>query len=98
MNIEIKERFMAAWKKYFPCSELPIVCFYSNELGDVKFPDHPKAVLGSMDPSARIYFKPNIVTFAVPWPKFLSMFKNMDESFLDTAGWTKVKSRSQRVK
>ena len=39
MNIEIKERFMAAWEKHFPCSELPIVCYYSNELGDVKFPD-----------------------------------------------------------
>ena len=42
MNIEIKDRFMAAWEKYFPGSELPIVCFYSNELGDVEFPNRPK--------------------------------------------------------
>ena len=55
--------------------------------------EDPKAVLGSMDPSARIYFKPNISTFAAPWPKFLSMLENMDESFLDTTGWSKVKSR-----
>ena len=248
MNIEIKERFMAAWAKHFPNNELPIVCFYSNELNGVKFPDHPKpnkkgytcifsqiapvkqgrsrafnienlgcfgsflpfgfdinlsedvknyicniervkksydhvvsmykhrppkkapgeylvfkrwdtleaqdnpqviiffatpdviaglhglanfdtmtphgvivpfctacdaivgyplseieskdpkAVLGSMDPSARIYFKPNISTFAAPWPKFLSMLENIDESFINTDGWSKVKSRSQRVK
>ena len=58
----------------------------------------PKAVLGSMDPSARIYFKPNISTFAAPWPKLLSMMENMDESFLKTEGWLKVKSRSQKIK
>ena len=248
MNIDIKERFVAVWEKHFPGSELPIVCFYANELGDVTFPDHPKpnkkgytcifsqiapvkqgrsrafnmenlgcfgsflpfgfdtnlsedvknyicniegvkksyahvesmykhrppieapgkflvfkrwdtleeqddpqvviffatpdviaglhglanfdtmtpysvivpfgtacdaivgfplseleaedpkAVLGAMDPSARIYFKPNISTFAAPWPKFLSMLENIDESFLDRDGWIKVKSRPQRIK
>ncbi len=248
MNIEIRERFVAAWEKYFPGSELPLVCFYSNELNGVEFPDHPKpnkkgytcifsqiapvkrghsrafnmanlgcfgsflpfgfdinlskevknyicniervkksyehvesmytyrpplkapgkylvfkrwdmleehdnpqvviffatpdvtaglhglanfdtltphgvvvpfctacdaivgfplselesedpkAVLGSMDPSARIYFKPNVTTFAAPWPKFLSILNNIDGSFLETAGWSKVKSRFQKVK
>ncbi len=248
MNIEIKDKFMAAWNKHFPDSELPIVCFYSNELGNAKFPDPPKpnkkgytcifsqlapvrrgrtrafnkdnlgcfgsflpfgfdtilcddvknymcniervkksyehventykhrsfvkasgkylifkrwdmleqhdnpqvvifsaspdiiaglhglanfdaqtphgvivpfctacdaivgvpmselqtddprAVIGSMDPSARIYFKPGIMTFAIPWPKFLRMLENMEESFLITPGWTKVKSRFQKTK
>lgn len=42
MNIEIKERFMEAWEKYFPGRELPIVCYYADELGDVKFPSRPK--------------------------------------------------------
>jgi len=32
MNIEIKERFMEAWEKYFPGNELPIASFYTNEL------------------------------------------------------------------
>ncbi len=246
MNIEIKERFMAAWQEHFPESELPIACFYSDELHGVKFPDHPKpnkkgytcifsqiapvkqgrsrafnienlgcfgsflpfgfdinlsedvknyicniervkksykhiesvykhrppqkapgkylvfkrwdtleerdnpqviiffatpdaiaglhglanfdsmtphgvivpfctacdaivgyplselasedprAVLGSMDPSARIYFKPDILTFAAPWPKFLRMLDNMDDSFVQTDGWSKVKSRLKR--
>ncbi len=42
MNIEIKERFMQEWEKYFPGRELPIVCYYSDELGDVEFPNRPK--------------------------------------------------------
>ena len=248
MNIEIKDRFMKAWEKYFPDNELPIVCFYSDDIDDIEFPnrpkpnkkgytcifsqiapvkrgrsrafnmqnlgcfgsflpfgfdinlsedvknyicniervkksyehvesvyryrppkkapgkylvfkrwdtleeqdnpqvviffatpdviaglhglanfdtltphgvivpfctacdaivgfplselesDDPKAVLGSMDPSARIYFKPNVMTFAAPWPKFLSMLENMNESFLETVGWSKVKSRFQKIK
>jgi len=243
MNIEIKERFMAAWDKYFPGRELPIVCYYSNELGDVKFPNHPKpnkkgytcifsqiapvrqgrsrafnmenlgcfgsfiplgfetnvsedvknyicniervkktyahvdglyehhsskrtpgkflvfkrwdaleeqdspqvvfffanpdviaglhtlanfdsmtahgvmspagsgcdsivgfsmselesedpkAFLGALDPSVRACVKPDVFTFSAPWPKFFSMFENMDESFLSANCWTNVKSR-----
>ncbi len=42
--------------------------------------DQPKAVLGALDPSVRIRFKPDILTFPAPWPKFLSMLENMDES------------------
>ena len=58
--------------------------------------EDPRAVLGSMDPSARIYFKPDILTFAAPWPKFLRMLDNMDDSFVQTDGWSKVKSRLKR--
>lgn len=71
-----------------------IVGFPVSELDS----EDPKAVLGAMDPSARIYFKPNIVTFAAPWPKFVSMLENMNDSFLETDGWAKVKSRSQKIK
>lgn len=55
--------------------------------------EQPKAVLGALDPSVRIRFKPHILTFSAPWPKFLSMLENMDESFLATDSWSKVKSR-----
>ena len=30
MNIQIKERFLEAWEKYFPGSELPIACYYAR--------------------------------------------------------------------
>ena len=243
MNIEIKERFMEAWEKHFPGSELPIACYYSNELNNVEFPnvpkpnsrgytcifsqiapvrkgrarafnkenlgcfgsflpfgfdtevteevknyvcnvervkksyahldsmyehrplrqapakylvfkrwdtleeqddpqvvfffaspnviaglhglanfdsmtpygviapfgsgcdsivnfpmrelesEQPKAVLGALDPSVRICVKSHILTFSAPWPKFLSMLENMDESFLATDNWSNLKSR-----
>ena len=71
-----------------------IVGFPMHELES----EQPKAVLGALDPSVRIRFKPYILTFSAPWPKFLSMLENMDESFLATDSWSKLKSRFSRVK
>ncbi len=42
MNIEVKERFTKAYEKYFPNCELPIACFYSDELNNAEFPNSPK--------------------------------------------------------
>jgi hypothetical protein len=42
MNIETKKRFMEAWAKNFPGSDLPIACYYSNEINNVEFPNAPK--------------------------------------------------------
>ena len=53
----------------------------------------PKAILGMFDPSARPCVEPGILTFAVPWPKFLRMADNMDESFLITETWNEVRAR-----
>ena len=39
MDIEIKISFMEKWEKYFPGNDLPIACFYSDELNGVEFPD-----------------------------------------------------------
>ena len=104
MNIEIKERFMEAWAKHFPGSELPIACYYSDELNNVEFPNAPKpnrrgytCIFAQIAP-VWIFFKPDILTFSAPWPKFLSMLENMDESFLATDSWSKVKSRFSQVK
>ncbi|OEU67072.1 MAG: hypothetical protein BA863_02030 [Desulfovibrio sp. S3730MH75] len=60
--------------------------------------EQPKAFLGPFDPSVWQYFKSDAVTFAVPWPKFLKMLENVDESFLATESWAKIKSRFSRVK
>ena len=56
----------------------------------------PKAVLGMFDVSARPCVQPNELTFAVPWPKFLRMLDNADESFLITGSWEKVKARIEK--
>jgi len=71
-----------------------IVGFPMHELAS----DQPKAVLGALDPSVRTRFKPYLLTFSTPWPKFLSMLENMDKSFLVTDNWSNIKSRFSRVK
>ena len=55
--------------------------------------DRPRAVIGMFDISARPYVPAATLTFAVPWPKFVTMAGNMAESFLITEGWDKIKKR-----
>jgi len=55
--------------------------------------ENPKAILGMFDVSARPYVPKDILTFAVPMKKFVQMVDNMDESFLITNSWDKVRKR-----
>ncbi len=55
--------------------------------------DRPRAVLGTFDVSARPYVPAQALSFAVPLRKFQRMVANMDESFLSTASWQKVRQR-----
>jgi hypothetical protein len=54
---------------------------------------NPRAVIGMFDVSARPYVRPQVLTFAAPWPKFVTMVGNMEESFLVTKSWAKVRKR-----
>ena len=42
MDITIKTTFMEQWEKYFPGSELPLACFYSDDLHGAKYATKPK--------------------------------------------------------
>ncbi len=55
--------------------------------------DHPRAVLGMFDVSARPFVPAGTLTFTVPWVKFARMVADMDESFLITESWHKVRER-----
>jgi hypothetical protein len=55
--------------------------------------EHPHAVLGLLDPSARPWVKPEILTFAVPMTRFVRMIENMSESFLSTQTWDRIRNR-----
>jgi hypothetical protein len=55
--------------------------------------EHPRAVLGMFDPSARPWVGTNELTLAIPWPKFVRMLDEMDESFLITPTWEKIRAR-----
>lgn len=52
-----------------------------------------RAVLGMFDVSARPYVDRNELSFAIPMQKFIRMVHDMDESFLITPSWAKVRSR-----
>lgn len=58
--------------------------------------ENPKAILGMFDVSARPYVPANTLSLAIPMKKMLDMIANMDESFLATDEWTKVKNRISR--
>lgn len=55
--------------------------------------ERPRAVIGMFDPSARPCVLPGVLSFSVPMEKFTAMIDNMDESFLITQSWKKVRKR-----
>jgi hypothetical protein len=55
--------------------------------------ERPRAVLGMFDVSARPYVPGDTLSFTVPMRKFSRMIGNMEESFLITSSWDKVKKR-----
>jgi hypothetical protein len=55
--------------------------------------NHPRAVLGMFDVSARPGVDANTLTFSIPMQKFERMVDTMDESFLITGSWERVKAR-----
>lgn len=55
--------------------------------------ERPRAVLGMFDVSARPCVEPGVLSFAVPWTKFRVMVDQMEESFLITDSWRKVRQR-----
>lgn len=59
--------------------------------------ERPRAVLGMFDVSARPFIPKGVLTFSVPINKFLRMVEQMEESFLITPSWDKVKKRISRT-
>lgn len=55
----------------------------------------PRCVLGLFDVSARPCLEAGVLTFAVPMKKLERMIADMEESFLITGSWEKVKRRLQ---
>ena len=60
--------------------------------------ENPRAVLGLFDPSARPCVPVDILTMAIPMKKFEKMIGYMEESFLTTPSWEKVKRKIARSK
>lgn len=60
-----------------------------------KFKERQRAIIGMFDPSARPYVPKDTLSFAVPMAKFEKMIGYMDESFLITDTWVKMRKRIQ---
>ncbi|HEX7363760.1 MAG TPA: DUF169 domain-containing protein [Dehalococcoidia bacterium] len=58
----------------------------------------PRGVIGLFDVSARPYVPKEVLTFAAPMNKFERMVDNMEESFLITGSWQKVRKRIGKTK
>lgn len=56
----------------------------------------PKAVLGGWDPSARMFFKTDEISFTVPYEMFTRMVERFEESFLMTKTWATVRKKINR--
>ncbi len=55
--------------------------------------NNPRCVLGMFDVSARPHVSQNELRFSIPFERFTQLVEYMDESFLITNSWEKVKSR-----
>ncbi len=55
--------------------------------------ERQRGMIGMFDVSARPYVGQNELTFAVPMEKFARMVHDMEESFLITPSWDKVRGR-----
>jgi hypothetical protein len=57
--------------------------------------EQPRGVIGMFDPSARPHVGPNVLSFAAPAAKFAQMVEDMDESFLITPTWDRIRERME---
>ncbi|MHC4481107.1 MAG: DUF169 domain-containing protein [Planctomycetota bacterium] len=55
--------------------------------------ERPRSVIGMFDVSARPFVPAQTLSFAVPMEKFAGMVEDMEESFLITDSWDKVRRR-----
>jgi len=55
--------------------------------------EHPRAILGMFDVSARPMLEKDVLTFGMPYSVFLKLLENVSGSFLQTESWKKVLAR-----
>jgi len=77
-----------------------VFCPFSAGCGSIvqysyleKKSDRPRAVLGMFDVSARPFVGEDVLSFSAPMNKFTTMIENIEQSFLITKSWDKIRKR-----
>jgi hypothetical protein len=86
---EVEDRVIAPFGA--GCSTIVLHPYLQNQS------DTPHCIMGMFDLSARPYVPADTITFSVPMKKFVTMVDNMDESFLITETWGKIKERIEKT-
>lgn len=71
------------------CSQSILYSMCDSEFGsDV-------CTIGLTDPSSRLHLSPSLLSFSIPWRRFLEMEDNVEESFLTKETWYQLRPRIQ---
>jgi len=57
--------------------------------------DAKRCTIGLTDPSGRLHLSPDLLSFSIPWKRFLEMEANAEGSFLTKETWTRLRERIQ---
>ncbi len=69
------------------CSQAVLYALWDSEAGQ------EQCTLGLTDPSARLHLDKSLLSFSIPYPRFLEMERKVEDSFLTKSLWLELRKR-----